>query len=217
VTGVGALPPLGASTLGDRLAEVIEEAILEGTLAPGQRLHPDQLARQFAVSRIPVREALRSLEAGGWIELRPHQGAYVRRRTAEEQADLFEARELVEPRTAALAAARRTAAQLEGLDALVAQGRAAARAGDVAAAARVNARFHALVATCSANTALAGIVEGLSKRTRFSVASVPGDRARRSVEEHALLVGALRRGDAAAAAAVALEHVAATRRAVPAA
>jgi DNA-binding GntR family transcriptional regulator len=212
--GLGDLPSLGVSTLGDRLTEVLEEAILAGTLSPGQRLSADELARQFAVSRIPVREALRSLEAEGWIELRPRQGAYVRRRTERELADLFEVREVTEPQAAGLAARRRTAEQLAALDVLVEEGRRAAGAGDVAATARLNARFHTLVAGCTGNGVLAEIVESLSKRTRFAIAQVSPGRARESVEEHARLVEALRAADPDRAEDEARAHVGSTRRTV---
>lgn len=208
------LPALGTSTLGDRIAQLLEEAILEGALPPGQRLQPDELARRFATSRIPVREALRSLEAGGWIELRPRHGAYVRRRTDAELGDLFEVREVVEPAAAGLAALRRSDGQLAALDALVAAGREAAAAGDVIGFARTNERFHVLVARCSGNEVLGDLVESLAKRTRFAIAQLPQRRARVSVEEHAKVVGTLRRGDAGAAGVEARAHVASTRRTV---
>lgn len=208
------LPALGTSTLSDRIAQLLEDAILEGTLSPGQRLHPDELAARFATSRIPVREALRSLEAGGWIELRPRHGAYVRRRTDAELGDLFEVREVLEPEAARLGAARRSAEQLAALDGLVAQGREAAAAGDVIAFARANERFHVGVARCSANEVLVELVEGLAKRTRFAVAQLPERRARASVEEHAGLAEALRRGDGHAAETLARAHVGSTRRTV---
>lgn len=208
------LPALGTSTLGDRIAQLLEEAILQGALPPGQRLHPDELARRFATSRIPVREALRSLEAGGWIELRPRHGAYVRRRTDAELGDLFEVREVVEPAAARLAAVRRSDGQLDALDALVAEGREAAAAGDVIGFARTNERFHVLVARCSRNEVLGDLVESLAKRTRFAIAQLPQRRARASVEEHAKVVEALRQGAAGAAGTEARAHVASTRRTV---
>jgi DNA-binding GntR family transcriptional regulator len=62
---------LGAASLPSQIAELLEEAITSGELLPGQRLRGDDLASTYGVSRIPVREALRTLEAGGWVEIRP--------------------------------------------------------------------------------------------------------------------------------------------------
>ena len=64
-------------TRSDALKDAIAEAILTGELAPGQRLDEVSVAQRFAVSRTPVREALKQLAAMELIELRPHRGAVV--------------------------------------------------------------------------------------------------------------------------------------------
>src|SRR5689334_15128877 len=133
----------GAGNTGDRVRDLLEEAILTGALAPGTHLNAEGLAKKLGVSHIPVREALRSLGADGWIDYRPHLGAYVHARTAAELADLFETRVDLEARTAALAAERRSTEQLERLDEIL---RRQAATAEPLALARINAEFHIAVA-----------------------------------------------------------------------
>lgn len=83
--------------LGDVVTRHVREAILEGRLEPGMRIRQQELARQFGVSRIPVREALRRLESEGLITLVPHSGARVARMDTGECTELYRLRELIEP------------------------------------------------------------------------------------------------------------------------
>ncbi|MFI5907466.1 GntR family transcriptional regulator [Dactylosporangium sp. NPDC051541] len=208
---IEALPALPRSErtghTGDRVRHVLQEAILESLLPPGTHLNADSLAKRLGVSHIPVREALRSLAADGWIELRPHAGAFVRPRDEQELADLFEARQLLESRSAALAADRRTAAQLAALDAVLAE---QAATSDPLTLARLDARFHVQVAECSQNALMTGFVRTLSLRARFYCSAVAPDRADPSLREHTALVDAIRRRDAPAATRIARAHVTST-------
>jgi DNA-binding GntR family transcriptional regulator len=206
------LPPLqrelGAGNTGDRVRDMLAEAILTGVLPPGTHLNAEGLAKQLGVSHIPVREALRSLGANGWIDYRPHLGAYVRARTEHELADLFEARLELEGRTTALAAERRTADQLADLDDILAR---QAVAEDPLALARINAEFHIAVAACSQNELMAGFVRSLSMRARFYFSTVAPDRRAESLRDHRAIVEALRRRDGAEAERIGRQHVANTR------
>jgi DNA-binding GntR family transcriptional regulator len=87
--------------------EALVELIVAGTLRPGQHLVESELARQLGVSRQPVREALHRLEAEGWIDLRPSQGAFVHVPTDTEVDQLLDVRELLEGATARLAVTSR--------------------------------------------------------------------------------------------------------------
>lgn len=91
-----ALARADEGTAEDRAAGVLRHAISSGILAPGERLPQESLARLLDVSRMPIRAALRQLEAEGLVELRPHRGATVRALAANELADLYEMRILVE-------------------------------------------------------------------------------------------------------------------------
>jgi DNA-binding GntR family transcriptional regulator len=87
----------GYEPLGNVVTRQVREAILEGRLKPGIRIRQQELARQFGVSRIPVREALRRLESEGLITVVPHSGARVARMDIGECAELYWLRELIEP------------------------------------------------------------------------------------------------------------------------
>jgi DNA-binding GntR family transcriptional regulator len=197
-----------AGNTGDRVRDMLAEAILSGLLPEGDHLNADALAKQLGVSHIPVREALRSLGADGWIDYRPHLGAYVRARTEDELADLFEARLETESRTTALAAERRTAAQLTALDEIVAR---QAATEDPVALARINAEFHIAVAACSQNQLLIGFVKSLSMRARFYFSTVAPGRRDESLRDHLAIVEALRRRDSAEAERIGRAHVTNTR------
>lgn len=215
-TGLASLPVIvgGPTTLGDQVYTVLEEAIIVGALQPGQRLRAEELARHFGISRIPIRETLRALDANGWIDLRPRHGAYVRSRTDEELSDLFQVRLVLEGEASMRAAERRTEEQLQEMDAFVAAGRKAAARSHQDDVGRINTEFHRLVAVSAHNTVLADLLDGLSKRVRFYFATVAPDRGKTSVEEHAELVAAIRRCDGEGAARIARAHITRTQAAV---
>ncbi|SDT67266.1 GntR family transcriptional regulator [Jiangella sp. DSM 45060] len=212
-TGIAGLAPLSRTHRAGRTAphirDLLEEAILQGVLPPGAHLNADGLAKQLGISHIPVREALRALGVDGWIEFRPHQGAFVRGRSEQELADLFESRTFLEAQAATLAAERRTGEQLAILDDILARQR---RSTDPVELARLNAEFHSALADCSQNTLLAGFVRTLSMRARFYFSTVPPRRQDGSRRQHEALVDAIRRRDSTAAGRLARDHVAATRR-----
>lgn len=211
ITGLAPLPRLGraAGDTGDRVRDTLVEAVLAGTLPPGTHLNAEALAKQLGVSHIPVREALRSLGADGWIDYRPHLGAYVRERTEHELADLFEARLELEGRTTALAAERRTADQLTALDEILDR---QSLTSDPLELARLNAEFHIAVAACSQNELMCGFVRALSMRARFYFSAVAPGRREESLRDHRAIVEALRRRDSAEAERIGRTHVANTRR-----
>lgn len=215
--GIGGLAPLHSGQRAGRTAphvrDLIEEAILQGILLPGAHLNADALAKQLGISHIPVREALRALGVDGWIEFRPHQGAFVRGRSEQELADLFETRLFLEAQVAGLAAERRTGEQLAILDDILARQRDCA---DPTELARINAEFHSALAECAQNHLMAGFVRTLSMRARFYFSSIPADRQPASRRQHEALVDAVRQRDAVAAVSIAREHVAASRRRVSA-
>jgi DNA-binding GntR family transcriptional regulator len=89
-------------------AELLRRAILEGRLAPGERLKEEQLAEQFGISRTPVREALLVLQTEGLVEAQPNRGSMVRAYTPAEISDVYETRAVLEGHSAARAARNAT-------------------------------------------------------------------------------------------------------------
>src|SRR5215212_7275999 len=90
----------------------LREGVLSGELAPGTVLNQANLAKTIGVSTTPLREALRRLKAEGLVELDAHRDARVTELKAEEARDLFEVRRSLDPLAAALAAQRRTKADI---------------------------------------------------------------------------------------------------------
>ena len=101
-----------------RVRDLLEEAILEGELKPGERLRAEALAQRFGTSRTPIREALLQLEAHGLVEVEPNRGAVVKTFDRVDLRDLYDVRALIEPHAAALAATRIARTDIERLEAL---------------------------------------------------------------------------------------------------
>jgi len=85
------------TSLSSAVAEKLREKIVHGDIQEGEQLRQDAIAQEFAVSRIPVREALRQLEAEGLITIVPHRGAVVSLLPCDEIEELFEIRAVLEP------------------------------------------------------------------------------------------------------------------------
>jgi DNA-binding GntR family transcriptional regulator len=99
----------------DELAAAIQTRVLNGEIATGTRLRQESLAAEFGVSRTPVREALRKLQATGLVEVQPRRGALVRGPTAREIREAYEVRAELEGLAAELAATRVRDGELQRL------------------------------------------------------------------------------------------------------
>lgn len=99
----------------DELAATIQARVLSGEIATGTRLRQATLAADFGVSRTPVREALRKLQASGLVEVQPHRGAVVRRPSARDVREAYEVRAELEGLAASLAASRIRDGELRSL------------------------------------------------------------------------------------------------------
>ena len=105
----------------DKLAAQLHARVVSGDLASGTRLRQEALAEEFGVSRTPIREALRKLQASGLVELHPNRGAFVRGLSPREIRDAYEVRATLEALAAELAATRISRDQLLRLRAAEAQ------------------------------------------------------------------------------------------------
>jgi DNA-binding GntR family transcriptional regulator len=171
------------------------------------------LARQLGVSRQPVREALHRLEAEGWVDLRPSQGAFVHVPTDGEVDDLLHVRELLEVETARLAARTATPEQVKELRQIWENGRAAVEADDVSATVAGNNAFHAAVAGVAGNTILADLTGIVGNRVRWYYRLVAPVRRHGSWAEHGELIDAIEAHDEHRAVLIARRHTERTRHA----
>lgn len=95
--------------------EALREEIVSGSLAPGEPLSERGLVDTYRLSRTPVREILRTLEAEGLVEIYPYRGTFVRKLSPADIQDIFEVREALEGQAARLAAQRADMADIEGI------------------------------------------------------------------------------------------------------
>ncbi|GAA2007344.1 GntR family transcriptional regulator [Nakamurella flavida] len=211
----GRLPTMfGSTTLPSRIHDQLESAIITGTLQPGQRLHADDLAAHYGVSRIPVREALRSLHEAGWVDIKPRHGVRVRERSETELMELFEFRAVVEDSVARWAAARRTDDQLATLQDAVDGEAAAVRRRDTDSLVLHTARFHAALRAAAHNSVLEATSAEMEKRARFYFSTVAADLGDHWIEIHRELTELVAASRAREAGKVAARHIAETGAAV---
>jgi DNA-binding GntR family transcriptional regulator len=194
----------------DIVREALREAILAGDLAPGTRLREEEIARQFGVSRTPVREALQQLRSDELVELSPHLGATVIRLTTEDTLALYLVRESLEGLAARLAAVRASAVDTERLRTTVDEMAQMTQDGaSPSALSEANLRFHAEIRKIANNRYLdrfLGQVEHAVHRFGESTYAYPG-RQEVSIEEHRAISDAIAAGDPERAEHLAVEHM----------
>ncbi|MBC2666106.1 GntR family transcriptional regulator [Novosphingobium flavum] len=191
------------------LADDLAKAIIDGEFAPGARLDEQQLAQRYAVSRTPVREALRQLATTGLIEIRPRRGAIVAQVTPAQLEELFVAMGELEATCARLAALSMAPTERRRLQDLHERMGALAAANDVSAFADANHALHTMIYAGAHNIVLADMAAAMRRRLspfRRAQFRLEG-RLPRSHDEHGQVVRAILRADAPAAHAAMLQHV----------
>ncbi|MDO5630255.1 MAG: GntR family transcriptional regulator [Paracoccus sp. (in: a-proteobacteria)] len=193
--------PQGQSAYRRLLAE-----IRSGQLGPGARLRETELAERFGISRTPVREAIRQLEADGLVIHLPRQGASLRTLDHAEVIELYEMRAVLEGTAARLAA--RMALPLE-IDALADLNAALAKAGPGADAQDLNRQFHAALMDAARNRFLVKTNSALKKTLLILGPTTLADpsRAGDAAQEHAAIIAALQSRDGDAAEAAMRRHI----------
>jgi DNA-binding GntR family transcriptional regulator len=191
--------PLPRTSASQAAATAVREMIVDGRLAPGERINEVRLSAALGVSRTPLREALGRLAAEGALSSTPAIGYTVRPLSAEEFDQLYEIRPLLDPqalRRAGVPSPRRLA-ELEALN------RRFARARDGESAIALDDEWHlALIADCG-NRVLLELIEGLMRRTRRYELALLRERRNlsRATADHEAILAALRTGDLEAACA----------------
>lgn len=188
---------LDRTNLSETAADAVREMIIDGRLAPGERVNEVRLAAALGVSRTPLREGLRMLAAEGALDASPNLGFFVRPLTIEEFGQLYDIRPLLDPealRLAGIPAWKR----LEHLEKL---NRRFSTARDHRAAIALDDEWHhELVADCP-NKVLLELIRGIELRTRRYEMVLMRESANvaLAVEDHARILAALRQGDLDAA------------------
>ena len=205
----GSTAMIQANSLADRVYETLLEMILDGRLAPEERLHVDNLAADLGTSSTPLRDALSRLESDGLIQRRLYQGSFVRRFTLSETRDLYEFRVGLERYSARLACQRITGERLAKLRGLQDVGGQALDSGDTRAYLRYNQELHRTIIEAADNALLIAAARmnelQLSLLLRQSV-RVEG-ASRRAIQEHEELVEHIAVGNADAAEDLVERHI----------
>jgi DNA-binding GntR family transcriptional regulator len=208
-SGTGAGDGAGAAAGGAAgVSRAIRDDIIRGVHAPGTRLAEEALSARYGVSRVPVREALRTLEAEGFVRSRPYAGVVVAELDDAEAEDLLETRSRLEPLGAARAAVRHTPEQLGRMKELLALADDALAGGRLDELARLNSRFHEVLAQASGSRTLTQLVTQLSWKIAWVYTAKLPRRAEDSWREHREIVKALESGDPDKAARVVARHIA---------
>jgi DNA-binding GntR family transcriptional regulator len=182
-------------------------AIRAGDFKPGDRLRETDVATRLSLSRTPVREALRRLEADGIVEHRARIGAVIRTLDHAEVVELYEMRTVLERTAAELAARHAVPAEIDILEDLNAQiGKAI---DDPARAAAINHDFHRSIYAATRNRFLLESARALNNALMLLGPTTLADAERITTvcDQHAVIIAAIRVGDVAAAGAAATTHL----------
>ncbi|MEU9090510.1 GntR family transcriptional regulator [Streptomyces sp. NPDC087901] len=187
----------------------LRQAILQGEMAPAQRLVEDELAEQFGVTRASIRAALLELASEGLVERIRNRGSRVRVVTKEEAVAITECRMVLEGLCAAKVAAGATEEQLAELAATGAAMAKAVADGEPMTYSELNHRLHAQIREFSGQQTAVGLLERLNGqlvRHQFQLALRPG-RPQKSLSEHLAVIDAITSRDPQAAEAAVRAHL----------
>lgn len=201
----------------DQVYGVIRERILAGDLPRGARVHQEDVAADLGVSRTPVREALRRLAAEGLIEMRTNRGARVTDLATDDMDQPYEARLVVEPGIARLAAGRELPKPRARMRRAVAAQRRAIP--DVPRTFAANREFHIALAEASGNAFLLQFIEHLwvariGEAIYEHQAETP-ERMSLDADEHEQILNAIEAGDARRAETLTRRHIADAMKRMP--
>jgi DNA-binding GntR family transcriptional regulator len=190
----------------------LRERILDLRLEPGSRLHEADLAAELAVSRTPLREALRMLLAEDLVEQLPTGGMLVRRLDLQDMRELYAVRAALEGLAAREACQRLTEADLDELGRLVEQMRLLV--DHPPELTRLGGEFHARIAAIAGNRRCEQLLRQLHGHMRryHALSGRRGPRRRAALEDHRALFEALRARDPDAAEQTVREHIMAACR-----
>lgn len=202
---------INATRISDQVYQYLRNEIIEGRLAPGQRIGPDELADKLKVSKMPIKEAIERLVGDGLLEVQARRGTFVTRLDPVDLAETFEVRCALEILAGKLAAQHITKADLEQLRALIAAMEKSTGKKDVRLHLEQNAAFHELIVQRSGNRKLFETWRRL--RTPIHVAGIHArtddwvDRVAREQREHRAIVRALEQRDPAAVEQAFTNHI----------
>ncbi|WP_246529279.1 GntR family transcriptional regulator [Microvirga zambiensis] len=203
-----------ASSLTEKVYQLLRAQILSGELEPGRELSEAELAEQFGVSKTPVREALATLRSEGFVRTFPRRGYQVVPITFGDVAELFEVRAMLEAGAAELACARITDEELDQLDRLADVAYDRYEQPSLKRFIQANRDFHVAIARASGNERLYQLsVRQIDELERiFYLGARLRDISGETKDDHHEIVRVLRSRDPVAARAIMIRHNDMTRQ-----
>ena len=193
--------PPARTLLRDGAYARIRDAILDGTLEPGEQLKDAELSGWLGLSRTPIREALARLEEYGLVESEPNRYTRVAPLDRRDAQDAFEVVATLHALAATLGVPRVGESELGAMRSANAEFEAALERGDVDRALATDDRFHAVLVHASANREIARSLERLTPRVkRLEQARFGSLAGRRSVSQHVRIIELCAAGNAEATA-----------------
>ena len=206
----GSAPP----RLREVVAAELRRMILGGRLVPGERLVEDRLAELLGVSRNPVREAIRVLEAEGFVDAAPRRGVFVATLDEQQADDIFEVRLALEPLGARLAAQREHPALVARMKQVLVRAQDPSADRDLDHLADLHSELHAIIFEMTGNAYLEAMAIPMVKRGQWLLRQKSPLQDPTAWEQHHGLIAAIEAGDPELAEAEARRHVLAMRRAL---
>ena len=204
--------PIVEASQGQGAYQRLLEEIRQGQILPGARLREIDLAARLGISRTPVREAIRKLEADGLVEHVPRHGASLRRLSYAEVMELYDMRTVLEGTAARLAA--RAASDVELAELAEINARMTAATDAPAQVARLNRQFHTGILNAAKNRFLRNAMNSMSRTLLILGPStlLDAERAETAAAEHEALLRALTARDGPGAEAAMRAHIEAAHR-----
>ncbi len=205
-----AIELLRSQSLTSLVQQELERRILAGDILPGDKLVEQDVATELNISRGPVREAFRALEQAGLVTTEKNRGVFVRQVSLQEADEIYEVRAGLDEMIGRLAVERAADADIAELEALVEQMRLAGKGKDVGAYYPLNIRFHDRLAQLAGNGTLLAAYRRLINELhlyRRETLARGHDAFPTSTREHAAIVEAIARRDAALAGQLLFQHV----------
>lgn len=203
------ITPVQRQTIASQALEVLRTEILRGHIPDGEALRQDALARQLGVSRIPIREALRQLEAEGLVTFTPHRGAVVSRLSLEEIDEVFALRADTETGLLRRAIPHLTEDHLNRADEILIRYEQALQRGEVAVWGELNWQFHSTLYAPADRPITLGLMQRLhdhaDRYVRVQLAVTHWES--RASQEHRAIAAAARRKDTRRACALLRQHI----------
>jgi len=196
-------------TITSAVVRHLEDAILKGKIKKGTRLVERELAEKFKVSRLPIREALRELQAAGLVRIVPRKGAVVSQISLEEVKEIYAVKCLIESFAAGEAAKRITSEEIKELRLLIDKMSHQMKKGNSYKYTEIAEKFHHMINKACGNRKLYEVYKRLNNQVlwhKINYLSSPG-RIEQSFEGHKKILDALINKDAKQAESLMRKHI----------